>query len=194
MPKQLFALLLCAGVILGGCSKELPPRTVQEFVDDPILLEAAVVRCAQDRTESRYKTECLNARQAVSIIEAREERERAAVFEAQSERKREALRRTQEAAAEARRRAEEAERLRREAEYLAQFGELPPAPEEETGEKTHLSTNAPGAVIPDDTAPSNNLEASNPGSGERAASAESLPTDLDAVREELQRRSEAIPD
>ena len=59
--------------------------------------------------------------------------ERAEQFEAQFERKREALRRTQAAAAEARRRSAEAERRRREAEYLAQFGELPP-PENEGAE------------------------------------------------------------
>ena len=123
---------------------------MQEFLDDPILLEAAVVRCAESRAETRYDAECVNARQAVSIIEAREERERAALFEEQSQRKRDALRRTQEAAAEARRRAEEAERLRREAEYLAQFGELPPA-DEEAGDAAEADGNVPGAVIPDET-------------------------------------------
>ena len=126
MRQRHLVILLCGGAFLAACSEELPPRSVQEFLDDPILLEAAVVRCAQSRAETRYEAECVNARQAVSIIEAREERERAALLEEQSQRKRDALRRTQEAAAEARRRAEETERLRREAEYLAQFGELPP--------------------------------------------------------------------
>jgi len=77
-----------------GCSPEPPPRSVQEFVDNPILLEAAMVRCAQNRAETRYDAECVNARQAVSLVEAREERARREALEAQSARKREALRRT----------------------------------------------------------------------------------------------------
>ena len=63
-----------------------------------------MVLCAQNRVESRYDAECVNARQAVSLVEAREERARREALEAQSALKREALRRTQEAAAEARRR------------------------------------------------------------------------------------------
>jgi hypothetical protein len=159
---------------------------VQEFLDDRILLEAAVVRCAQSRAETRYEAECVNARQAVSILEAREERERAALLEEQSQRKRDALRRTQEAAAEARRRAEEAERLRREAEYLAQFGELPP-PGNEAEDAVETVGNVPGAVIPDEpeTAPAT-------GSTENADATDGsdAPPDLNAVREELRRRGE----
>ena len=160
---------------------------MQEFVDDPILLEAAVVRCAQSRAESRYQAECVNARQAISIVEAREEHERAASLEEQSKRKREALRETQEAAAEARRRAEEAERLRREAEYLAQFGEVPPPADEGAGD-SEVSGNIPGAVISGET----QLAASVGDSEDRPASDSSntSPTDLSAAREELQRRSE----
>lgn len=141
------AWLAGALALLAGCAEEAPPPTVQEFVDDPIRLEATVIRCSQDRQESRYEPACVNARQAISVIEAREERARRDAFEEQSERKREALRRTQEAAAEARRRAEEAERLRREAEYLAQFGVPLPDPEAET--KEELEANVPGAVLPD---------------------------------------------
>jgi hypothetical protein len=59
------------------------------------------------------------------MIEAREERSRRDKLEAQSESKRDALRRTQSAATEARRRAAEIIRLQEEAEYLAQFGEFP---------------------------------------------------------------------
>lgn len=171
-----------------ACSEELPPRSVQYFLDDPIQLEAAVVRCAQSRSENRYEAECVNARQAASIIEAREERERAAQFEEQSQRKRDALRRTQEAAAEARRRAEEADRLRREAAYLAQFGELPPR--EESADGSEISGNVPGAVISDETA-----AAPSAGGLEDvpATDGANAPTDLNAVREELQRRGEDGP-
>ena len=85
-----------------------------------------MVRCQQNRQESRYDQECINARAAVQRIQVKEEGTRRAELEARSERKRAALRRTQQAAAEARRRSQEAERLRKEAEYLAQFGVLPP--------------------------------------------------------------------
>ena len=194
MTKLHTALLLCGFTLVAACSEEPPPRTVQEFLDDPIVLEAAMVRCSQNRNLTRYEPECVNARQAVSILEAKEERERAEQFEAQFERKREALRRTQAAAAEARRRAAEAERRRREAEYLAQFGELPPSDDGGVyGDAA--TTDAPAPAFPDEEpesapapAPSEVQPASD---GGNAPSMEAEPpSDLNAVREELQRRSE----
>jgi hypothetical protein len=119
---------------------------VTEFVDNPILLEAAVLRCAKDRTTTKYEQECINAREAVKRIQAKEEERRSVELEARSERKRQALRRTQQAAAEARRRSAEAERLRKEAEYLAQFGVLPPA--ETDDEEALPEGNLPIAVVP----------------------------------------------
>ena len=83
-------LLLCGVAIVTGCDNEPPPRSVEEFIDNPIMLEAAVVRCSQNRAESRYDAECVNARQAVSIIEAKEERARRDALERQSAAKREA--------------------------------------------------------------------------------------------------------
>jgi hypothetical protein len=140
-------MLLCGYSVLAGCAKETPPRSVTEFVDNPILLEAAMVRCAQDRSKSRYEAECVNARAAVARIQAKEEAAQAAALEARSESKRNALRRTQAAAAEARRRAAERERLRQEAEYLAQFGVAPPA----DGETADVlpDGNLPVAVLPE---------------------------------------------
>ena len=195
--KARFTSLVCGLAIISGCSNEVPPRSVQEFLEDPIALEAAVVRCGANRSETRYEAECVNARQAVSIIEARKDRERRAAFEAESAAKRAALRRTQEAAAEARRRAEEAERLRREAEYLAQFGELPPADSEGSaaGELAggEAAVNAPTAVLP--SAPeqpaAGAADAAPASDGGNAPTVDTQPpADLDAVREELRRRSE----
>lgn len=133
---------------MTGCAEEQKPTSVTEFLENPIILEAAVVRCAQNRSATRYDATCVNARQAVAIIEAAEERGRRDMFEAESTRKREALRRTQQVAAEARRRAAEAERMRKEAEYLAQFGELPPQPQGENGVDAS-GANAPGMIIPE---------------------------------------------
>ncbi len=148
MPRQL-TILLSGAILLAACGERTPPaRTVTEFVDNPILLEAAIVRCSRDRSESRYEQECINAREAVKRVEAREEEQRRIELEARSEAKRKALRRTQQAQAEARRRAEEAARLREEAEYLAQFGVLPPT-EEPEGDEELPDGNVPLAVVPE---------------------------------------------
>jgi hypothetical protein len=139
--------LLIASLVLVACAKEEPPpRTVSEFVDNPLLLEAAMVRCARDRTGSRYDTTCVNAREAVRRIQAGEEEVRRAELEARSEAKRRALRRTLEAQAEARRRAEAELERRREAEYLAQFGVAPTT--DGGDEETMPAANAPLAVVP----------------------------------------------
>lgn len=188
------SLLLCGFALIAACSEEQPPRTVTEFLENPIVLEAAIVRCSLNREETRYDAECVNARQAVSIIEAKEERVRRDAFEAQSERKREALRRTQEAAAEARRRAAEQNRLRSEAEYLAQFGELPPTSEGETAGEAG-SGNAPAMVLPEPVTeepgysePTDSPPASD---GGNAPVIEAEPeSDLEAIREELRQRNE----
>ena len=132
---------------LAACEKEeLRARSVQEFLDNPMLLEAAMLRCQRDRPEMRYDKECINAREAVRVVEAEEDAARRAGREAESEEKRRALRRMQEAQDEARRRAAEQERLRQEAEYHAQFGEAPP-PQDAQAEE--LEGNLPGAIVPE---------------------------------------------
>lgn len=187
---------LCCGLgLVAACTEPPPPRSVAELVENPIILEAVMVRCNANRDETRYDAECVNARQAVSIIEAREDRQHAEAFEDESRRKREALRRTQEAAAEARRRAEEAERRREEAAYLAQFGELPPSPQGDEP-STGAEGNAPTAVLPEPgdkpesatTGAETTLPASDGGNAPAVESEQ--PSDLDAIREELQRRNE----
>lgn len=197
MSRQLTTLIAGIG-ILAGCAPEAPPaRTVTEFVENPILLEAAMLRCAKDRSTTKYEQECINAREAVKRIQAKEEERRSVELEARSERKREALRRTQRAREEARRRAEEAERLREEAEYLAQFGALPPA--ESDDEEVLPEGNLPIAVVPKtgatDQPTQTHGDALPAVDGGNAPVAEPVPeeesaTDLNDVREELRRRSE----
>lgn len=198
MTRTQLPLILCGFTLIAACSEEPPPRSVTEFLENPLVLEAAVVRCSHNRDETRYDAECVNARQAISIIEAKEERASHAKLEAESEGKREALRQTHDDAAEATRRASEQERLRREAEYLAQFGELPPPPEGKTAAEG--SGNAPAMVIPEpvdeeqDYAEQEYSEAveSPPASdGGNAPVMEADPvSDLDSIREELQQRNE----
>jgi len=172
-----FALLVIGAALIAGCNKQPPPRSTNQFIDNPMLLEAAMVRCAQDRAQSRYDAECLNARAAAERIQVQAEAERQAELEALSERKRKELRRTQEAAAEARRRVITDAEKRKEAEYLAQFGE--PLPADTAEEIDEDVGNLPVAVIP---------EADEPDQSEQAA--ETLGSDLEAVREELRRRTE----
>ena len=76
MNKTILPMLLCGSLFVVACSEERPARSVMSFLDNPQFLEAAVVRCSQNRDESRYEMECINARQAVSLIEARDERAR----------------------------------------------------------------------------------------------------------------------
>ena len=116
----------CLLSVLWGCGEEAPPHTVTEFMEDPILLEATMVRCAQDRAASRYEPECVNASEAVNRIAAARERGRREELEAESERKRQALRRAQQAAADVRRRAQEAQKRQEETDYFGEFDSLPP--------------------------------------------------------------------
>jgi len=182
--------------LLSACGQEPPPaRSVTELMDSPFLLEAAMVRCAEDRTKTKYDPECINAREAANRLDAEDRRERQADLEAQSERKRKALRRTQEAAAEARRRTAEAERMRQEAEYLGVFEsvpdarsnlsqEVPVAAGEPQAEQPNLPGNQPGATLsPQD------LQAAEPSMNEESAAEL---TDIDSVREELKQRQDSV--
>lgn len=158
-----------------------------------------MVRCSENRDKTRYDAECINARQAVGQIEAKEEALRRVEFDARSDRKRQALRRTQEAAAEARRRAADSERLRKEAEYLAQFGVALPL-DNGFSEDQPDADNTPTALIPnrvesqDD--PTGYAEAAPATDGGNAPEAvvepeeEETVLDLKSIRDELQRRNE----
>ncbi len=169
---------------LAACAEEQPPVSVAEFMENPRLLEAAMVRCGRHRSETKYDPECLHARDAVNRQEAASERERRKQLEAQSESKRQALRRTQQAAAEARRRRLEAQRLREEAEYLGLFEEVPAAadsgqaivPNSEQAMPANGSVTAPAPV-----------EAARSIDGDVAPPTAS---DLQRIREELRRRQE----
>ena len=194
-------ILMIGGiVVLAACEAEQRPRSAQEFLDNPIMLEAAMLRCSVDRVATRYDAECVNARQAVSQIEAKEEATRRTEFEARSNSKRRALRNTQEAAAEARRRAAQADRLREEAEYLAQFGVAPPSPEGQQVDETGNLDNSPGAVIPESeqsqgisAGPSDVMPATDGGNAPVMVTepdVEESTTDLESIREELQRRND----
>lgn len=188
-------IILLAGILfLAACAEEVPPVSMQEFVDNPRLLEATMVRCAQNRATMKYEAECINAREAINRIEAAEVAARREQLEAQSERKRQALRRTQQAAAEARRRALEAQRMREEAEYLGLFEQpvtdtqtVEPSPqqvERNPSPAPQTTAQTPSAPAP---APQRVIETDAPESN----SEEPTASDLQSIREELQRRRDA---
>jgi len=92
-------------------------------MEDPIAMEATIIRCNSDREGRRYDQECVNAREAVRITEAIEQRARREALEEQSERKLQALRKARDAADAALRRAEQERKRLEEEEYLRQFEE-----------------------------------------------------------------------
>jgi hypothetical protein len=186
MNKLSHSICLLGLLLVAACSDEPPPISVAEFLENPRLLEATMVRCAQNRSESRYLAECVNARDAVNRIEAAQEKTRREELEKQSERKRQALRRTQEAAAEARRRALEEEQRRQENSYLNIFDQPAGAPGDavtdgQVGDVVvDPASNAPGVVVePPENEPLIEEENAEP------------ETDLEAIREELRRRQQS---
>jgi len=145
-----------------------------------------MVRCGQNRSEMKYESDCVNARDAINRLERAEERARRAQLDAQSERKRQALRRTQEAAAAARRRAAETQREREEAEYLGIFEDVTPnSSVDQQASMAPTSGNAPVATVEVEPAPEPEIQ---------EPEVEELPpetTDLGQVREELRKRQQS---
>ena len=180
-------LIFVCGVIclLSACVEEPPPRSVGDFLANRILLEATMVRCGENRNQSKYEAECVNAREAINRIAAEEKQARKVDLEAQFERKRRSLRRTQEAAAEARRRSAEARRRREEAEYLGVYEDMPPGTEIEGGTalEPEVGSNTPQATIEPGNADT------PPATGDEPAC--EVGQDLEAIREELRRRQAA---
>lgn len=194
MKIQSHAIGISSLILLAACSEEPPPVSVSEFMENPRLLEATMVRCAQNRAETKYEAACVNAREAINRIEAAEEKVRRQELEKQSERKRKALRRTQEAAAAARRRTLEERRRREEEEYLGLFDQSAP----DAAQPSTTSDAAGGSVpVPAGNAPTVDLspppEAVEP-QPEAAEPAPEVGTDLSAIREELKRRQEPPED
>jgi len=180
-----------SGLLLVACAKEPPPVSVSELMENPRLLEATMVRCGQNRSETKYLADCVNARDAINRLEVGEKQAKRAQLEAQSERKRQALRRTQEAAAEARRRSAEAQKRREQADFLGVAdGEAADGTGlgDDTGSVTDVaadpSGNAPGVQIapPEPEIVEVPAEDMQPAMG--------VGSDIDSIREELKRRQE----
>ncbi|HEX2139214.1 MAG TPA: EexN family lipoprotein [Woeseiaceae bacterium] len=110
---------------LAGCGEEPPPPSVADLVENPVLLDATMVRCLEQHEGTRYAPECISAREAAERLAAVAEKASREELEAQSARKKEALRRAQQAADAANQQAAQLAKEREAAEYL---GLLLPAP------------------------------------------------------------------
>ena len=188
LPHTIFA---SAALLLAACAEEPPPVSVDGFMENRRLLEATMVRCAENRSEMKYVVECVNAREAINRIEAVEDKIRQQEFEKQSTRKRQALRRTQEAAAAARRRALEEQRRREEEAYLGLFEQPPPDAAQQPAVQDTVVESTPNPAAGDAPAadldlPAQTVEDQRPA----AESSQPVGTDLDAIREELRRRQQ----
>lgn len=171
---------------------------------EPNLLEATMVRCAQNRAQTKYDAECVNARDAVNRMAVASDDDRRARLDAEFEGKRQALRRSHEAAAEASRERIEAQRRQEEAEYLGLFEEVPAASLNDPLRQEALLQTVPAQLQPDNepgaslALPIDNEAASAEfDAATGAVAAQQLATeqealsDIDLVREELRRRQEA---
>ncbi|MCH8072572.1 MAG: EexN family lipoprotein [Proteobacteria bacterium] len=189
--KTLRLTFCFSGLLLVACAKEPPPASVAELMKNPRLLEATMVRCGQNRSETKYLAECVNARDAINRLEVSAKQAKRAELEARSERKRQALRRTQEAAAEARRRTMEAQARREQAEFLGVADDEVP---DGTGLNDDSGSRTDGAAEPGGNAPG--VQIAPPEAESVEDPAEDLQpdfgvgSDIESIREELKRRQE----
>jgi hypothetical protein len=72
--------LACLHALLFGCSKELPPRTAIELMNDREVLEAVLVRCNSLGSEATRDRECRNAREAADRLAEQEAEEQKATI------------------------------------------------------------------------------------------------------------------
>lgn len=81
--------------VLVACNGEPPPRSVQYFVENRIVLDSVLTRCNANREATLDNPECANARKAVSRLAAQEEEDTRAKNDASFERQRAGIRQRQ---------------------------------------------------------------------------------------------------
>ena len=73
---------LASVLFLAACKPAEKTRSVDEFIADPIAVDAKLMSCRQDRRQAAKDVECANARAAASRLELeREKAELAAIRE-----------------------------------------------------------------------------------------------------------------
>ena len=196
--------LLPVFVFLCACGAEPPPpRTVDEFMADRVILDATLSRCNSKGSATDFeKHECSNANRAVERLWRQREMELAEERKKQFDAKRESLRLRQERE-EALRRAHEAEQRARELDvYGGQvFAETAQGIESGIAGGAELGQDGQSAKLEwTDTAPAGSavVTSEQPPAADTAAAAATKSTDLEErirrLEEELrQRRLEAEP-
>lgn len=87
---------LAAALLVAGCDAPEPrARTVTELMQDPVVLQGLVSRCAEDRRLAG-DPECANARTATERLATLQDAERGAARQAEFERQRELRRQREE--------------------------------------------------------------------------------------------------
>lgn len=123
---------LAAVLVLSACSEEIPPTSVDEFVADPVLLDATLARCDLGSSDTFDDRNCVNARRAVERLWREQEKINAELREQESERKLQLLREQQdrEAALEEQRRLAEEDAAKQRLYGGTEFEAVPEAPEQ----------------------------------------------------------------
>ncbi|MDH3400890.1 MAG: EexN family lipoprotein [Chromatiales bacterium] len=123
---------LAAVLVLSACSEEMPPTSVDEFVADPVLLDATLARCDLGSSDTFDDRNCVNARRAVERLWREQEKMNSALREQESERKLQLLReqRDREAALEEQRRLAEEEAEKQRLYGGTEFDAVPEVPEQ----------------------------------------------------------------
>ena len=74
-----------AVIALCGCKPEQSTRSVDDFIADPISVDAKLMSCRQDRRQAAKDVECANARAAASRLELEREKEELAAIREEAE-------------------------------------------------------------------------------------------------------------
>jgi hypothetical protein len=90
----------CLGAVIlatTGCSpRRIPPMTVDDLMEDRVMLDGVLLKCNQDQSKARNDSDCLNARIAVERLASQSDPAKEAQRLEDFERRRDQLRMIQE--------------------------------------------------------------------------------------------------
>jgi len=81
--------LACLYALLFGCSRELPPRSTLDLMQDREALDSVLTRCNSLGSAAKQDAECSKAREAVERLAKEEQKADAPVVQQEFERARE---------------------------------------------------------------------------------------------------------
>jgi hypothetical protein len=131
MPKPINSIVACgcmAAVVVAAaaCSpRQIPPMTVNDLMEDRVLLDGVLMKCNSEPAKARTDTDCLNARIAINRLAARVDPAEEAKREAEFERSREKLRLSED-----KKREEQESKVKVDAYHLPLIPEQAPPPKD----------------------------------------------------------------